>query len=123
MRDNKTLDSMIAAEQEKLDKLEEKASEIGKKIKACKANIERYTLMKNNQQFNALSNALDGKGISIEDILSAVAAGDLLSLQDKIENAENSSAETGGGDSPIVGAGSKEDKKAHTDSNTAHKDD
>ena len=109
MRDNKTLDSMIAAEQEKLDKLEEKASEIGKKIKACKANIERYTLMKNNQQFNALSNALDGKGISIEDILSAVAAGgDLLSLQDKIENAENSSAEAEGGDSPIVGAGSEE---------------
>ncbi len=33
MRDNKTLDSMIAAEQEKLDKLEEKASEIGKKNK------------------------------------------------------------------------------------------
>jgi hypothetical protein len=108
MRDNKTLDSMIAAEQEKLDKLEEKASEIGKKIKACKANIERYTLMKNNQQFNALSNALDGKGISIEDILSAVAAGDLLSLQDKIENAENSSAEAEGEDSPIVGAGSEE---------------
>jgi hypothetical protein len=64
--------------------------------------------MKNNQQFNALSNALDGKGISIEDILSAVAAGDLLSLQDKIENAENSSAEAEGEDSPIVGAGSEE---------------
>lgn len=108
MRDNKTLDSMIRAEQEKLDKLEEKASEIGKKIKACEANIERYTMMKNNQKFNTLSNALDGKGISIEDILSAVVAGDLLSLQDKIENAENSSAETEGGDSPIIGAGSEE---------------
>ena len=104
MKDNKTLDSMIAAEQAKLEKLEEKASEIGKKIKACKANIEKYTLMKNNQKFNDLSNALDGKGISIEDILSAVASGDLLSLQDKIENAENSEEVN----NPIVGTGSEE---------------
>lgn len=89
MKDNKTLDNMIKVEQEKLSKLEEKQADIVKKIKACKSNIEKYTLIKNNQKFNSLSNALEEKGISIEDVLSAVAAGDLLNLQSKIENADN----------------------------------
>jgi len=88
MENNNTLDGMIAAEQAKLEKLEERQAEIGKKVRTCKANIEKYTLMKDSQKFNTLSNALDGKGISIEDILAAVSAGDLLTLQDKIEGAE-----------------------------------
>jgi len=91
MNDNKNLDSLVAAEQAKLEKLEEKQVETAKKIKACKSAIERYELMKNNQQFNTLSNALDSKGISIEDILSAIAAGDMLSLQEKIESDEAAS--------------------------------
>ena len=88
MKNENTLDSLIAAEQKKLDKLEEKQSELAKKIRASKNQIEKYTLMKNNQQFNSLSNALNGKGISFEEILSALASGDLLSLQDKIDNAD-----------------------------------
>lgn len=94
MKDNTTLDNLIAAEQAKLDKLEEKQTEIIKKIKACKSAIEKYTLMKNNQKFNTLSNALDGKGISIEDILSAIAAGDMLSLQEKIESGVDGEKQT-----------------------------
>lgn len=86
MKDSKTLDNLIAAEQAKIVKLEEKQAEITKKIKASKSAIEKYTMMKNNQKFNSLSNALDNKGISIEDILSAIAAGDMLSLQEKIES-------------------------------------
>lgn len=88
MKDNKAIDNLIATEQAKLEKLEEKQAELAKKIKASKGAIEKYTLMKNNNQFNVLSNALDGKGISIEDILAAISAGDLLSLQEKIETGE-----------------------------------
>lgn len=84
-KEEKTLDSVIAAEKAKLAKLEEKQADIAIKIKTCKSNINKYTLMKNSNQFNALSNALDGKGISIEDILSAVSSGDLLGLQEKLE--------------------------------------
>ena len=63
MRNSEALENMIAAEQAKLDKLEEKQEDLSRKIKTCKANIEKYKLMKNNLQFNALSNALDEKGI------------------------------------------------------------
>jgi len=94
MENNTTLDGMIAAEKEKLEKLEERQAEIGKKVKACKASIEKYTLMKDSQKFNTLSNALNGKGISIEDILAAVSAGDMLTLQEKFVGEENKQEET-----------------------------
>ena len=88
-KSNMTLEDMIVSEKDKLKKLENKQIEIAKKIKICKANIEKYTLMKENQRFNQIANVLDNKGISMEDILSAVAAGDLLTLQEKIENTQN----------------------------------
>lgn len=94
MRRN-TLDNLIAMEEEKLGKLEERQNDVNKKIKACKSNIEKYKLMKNNEQFNALSNALDGKGISIEEIVAAVSAGNLLSLQEKIKNMDEEAVKTG----------------------------
>ena len=80
MKDEKTLDGMIATEKKKLSKLEERQDELNKKIKACKATIEKYTLMKNNQQLISLANVLEGNGLSIEDILAAVQAGELNSL-------------------------------------------
>lgn len=85
MKDKKTLDELIAAKEAELERLEEKQAATAKRIRDCKAEIEKYKMMKNNQQFKAIANALDDRGISIEDILAAVAAGDLLSLQEKIE--------------------------------------
>lgn len=86
MSEKKTLETMIAAEEKKLAKLEEKQAEITKKIKARRANITKYTMMKNNQQFNDLSNVLDGKGISIEDIMAVLSSGDMRDLQSKMES-------------------------------------
>ena len=93
MKDNKTLDSLIAAKEAELGRLEEKQAGIAKKIRTCKADIEKYKLMKNNQLFNEIANALDNKGISIEDVLAAIAAGDMISLQEKIE--QNTVADSG----------------------------
>lgn len=97
MKDNKTLDTLIATEQAKIVKLEERQADITKKIKASKSAIQKYTMMKNNHKFNSLSNALDNKGISIEDIMSAIAAGDFLSLQEKIESGEGEDIAQEGG--------------------------
>ncbi len=41
MRNSEALENMIAAEQAKLDKLEEKQEDLSRKIKTCKANIEK----------------------------------------------------------------------------------
>lgn len=86
MTKNSNLENMIVAEKEKLEKLETKQAELLKKIKLCKSNLEKYEMMKNNQRYNALANSLDNKGISFDDIISALSAGDLLSLQEKIEH-------------------------------------
>ena len=97
MKNQGTIESYIQEENKKLAKLEGKKADIDRKIKQVKANIERYTLMKDSKQMNALSNALDGKGISIEDIMAAVANGDMLSLQEKME-ADSGKEEAGTAD-------------------------
>lgn len=81
----KDLDKLIAEETEKLNKLAEKRAKIDDAIKKAKSNIEKYTLAKDREKVAALSNALDGKGVSFDDILAAVQNGDLLSLQEKME--------------------------------------
>lgn len=96
MRNSEALENMIAAEQAKLDKLEEKQEDLSRKIKTCKANIEKYKLMKNNLQFNALSNALDEKGIGLDEIMSAISSGDLISLQKKLGDIEKEAVKDSG---------------------------
>ena len=94
MKEKKTLDDLIAAKKDDLAKLEEKKAALDRRIRACKADIEKYTMMKNHEQLNAISNALDNRGVSIEDVLAAIASGDLLTLQEKME--QNSNVENGG---------------------------
>lgn len=89
------LDSLIAKEQEKKAKLKEQEKEIKAKLKSCNAAIKKYELMKNSNQYAELSKALYGTGVEMSDILSAIASGDFLGLQEKMEaaaqesNAEN----------------------------------
>lgn len=85
----KTLDELIAEENTKLNKLVDKRAKIDDAIKKAKSNIDKYTLAKDREKVTALSNALDGKGVNIDDVLAAIQSGDLLSLQEKMENTEN----------------------------------
>lgn len=87
MAKNNSLDGMIEDYKAKLERVEAKQNELSKKARAYKAEIEKLELMKNNQQFNALSSVLNDKGISIDDIQAAIAAGNVLALQDMIDSA------------------------------------
>ncbi len=84
MSEKKDLDSAIAAEREKLKKLEEKRAKADQQIKACKSNLDRLVMLRNNQIFSDMSNALDEKGVRIEEVLEAIKEGDISSLQDRI---------------------------------------
>ena len=84
MSEKKDLDSAIAAEREKLKKLEEKRAKADQQIKACKSNLDRLVMLRNNQIFSDMSNALDEKGVRIEEVLEAIKDGDISSLQDRI---------------------------------------
>ena len=84
MNSTEKLDNLIKAEKEKISKLEAKQEAIEANLKKSKANLEKYILMRNNKSFNELSNALDEKGIGIEDIMGALAAGDFSALQSRL---------------------------------------
>ncbi|MBQ3497212.1 MAG: hypothetical protein IJA73_03695 [Oscillospiraceae bacterium] len=84
MSEKKDLDSAIAAEREKLKKLEEKRAKTDQQIKACKSSLDRLVMLRNNQIFSDMSNALDEKGVRIEEVLEAIKEGDISSLQDRI---------------------------------------
>ena len=48
--------------------------------------IIQYDVMIKQKRFSAVEDVLHAKGLSLEDIISAIQNGDLMSLQDKIEN-------------------------------------
>lgn len=85
---NKNVQEIIKKETIRLDKLKAKRAELDEAIKKCESKIEKYTLVDNNAKFTSFTTSLASKGVSVEEILLAVQSGDLLSLQEKIENAE-----------------------------------
>lgn len=90
----KTVEELLAKENEKLEKLtekrdalQEKIDAVNKKMKLCRDSIARYEMMRNNNQFSELSNALASQNINMDDIMAAIKAGDFLALQEKLETA------------------------------------
>lgn len=86
-KEQKSLAELIRMEKERLQGYEKKYAELEKKIKGCKKKIEEYSLMYDREKLLNLTNTLGGKGISVDEIIAAVASGDLTALQDKIDNA------------------------------------
>ena len=84
---NEALIAVIEKEKAKLRTLEVKKATIEDKIKKCRGSIQKYELMQNNAMFTSFTSLLDNKGVSFEDILSALQCGDLLGLQEKIDSA------------------------------------
>ena len=75
----------IAKEENKLIALENKRDELDNAIKECKAEIARLKEQANQEKLQAIGAATVGKNISLDELLLAIASGDLLTLQEKIE--------------------------------------
>lgn len=89
MVDGNKIEEKLKKEQENLMKFKKKRATLDEKIKECESNIERLTLLKDNQKYTSFANSVQKKGLTVEDIISALQTGDFLSLQEKIEsNAE-----------------------------------
>lgn len=84
-KDMRTTEELLAAEKETLAKLEAKKEDLDKKIKACKANIDKYELIVNSDRLKAISEALGAKGVSLDEFMLAINLGDLTELQDKFD--------------------------------------
>ena len=85
---NRDLNEKIKQESEKLKVLREKMAELDQKIKKAESVLERYQLMQNNEQYEAIQKATENSGLSIDDILSALHSGDMLGLQERMEAAK-----------------------------------
>lgn len=94
MMSNEQLDKVIQKEEEKLAALKKRKAEIEDKIKKSESKIQQHQLMRNSNQFTAFFSAAQQKGVSMEEMLQALQAGDFLSLQERIEaNVQENNAE------------------------------
>lgn len=77
----------IAKEEANLMKLENKREEIDAAIKECRAELARLRELEKQEKLTAIAAALAGKSVSVDDLLAAAFSGDMLTLQEKIEDA------------------------------------
>lgn len=74
----------IDKDKEALILLKEKKDKLNEKIKKLEERIEKNTTILNDMRFNELNEVIKSKGLNIDEILEAVRAGDLLSIQNKL---------------------------------------
>ena len=82
------LAELIGKEKETLVKLKEKREEIDAKIKKSEEKLRTLEMTQNSERFSSLSGVMKSSGLSVEDLMQAVLSGDLLSLQEKMEAAQ-----------------------------------
>lgn len=85
-KESYSLEEMLTAEKKKLEKYEAQYKDLQEKIKACKANVQKYQLMYDSERLETLTKSLHAHGIKVEDIISALANGDLTELQDRLDS-------------------------------------
>ena len=83
------LSVMIEREETILKKYKAKRAEYDEKIKKSEAKLHEYRMMENSQMFNTISEAARNKGLSVDDIITALQTGDLISLQEQLEAAQS----------------------------------
>lgn len=90
------LDQLIQKEQEKIKgyeekkaKLDIKVNDLKDKIKASQEKIDKYQITKDSQMHNELTKKLSNSGLSFDDIMKALQSGDMLVLQEKLEETKH----------------------------------
>lgn len=96
--DKLTLKEKIEREEKKLQDLTAKRDELNKKIRRVELNLSNYRLMENDNKLSAMNALAEGVGISVDEIMTALQNGELLSLQEKIEAAAKGEVDTHGED-------------------------
>ena len=87
------LSELIKKEKENLQKLKSRRAGLDEKIKKSEAKLQEYEMMNNNQMFGAMSSIVKKSGLSMNDVLVALQSGDLVSLQEQMEAAQENESE------------------------------
>lgn len=83
-----SIEEKIEKDKAVLNDLKEKKSKLEAKIKKVEESIEYNTMLINQTKFNEVNNVIASKGLSFDEIIKAINNGDLLSLQEKIEQSD-----------------------------------
>ena len=83
------LKALIEKEEKNLEKYRAKKAEYDEKIRKSEVKLNEYKMIENSEKLNALAITAQKKGLSLDDIFTALQKGDLLSLQEQIEASNN----------------------------------
>lgn len=82
-------------EQEKLSELKLKREKLDDRIKEKERLINKYQMMINQEKFSQVNDVISSNGLSLDELMSAIQSGNLLSLQAKIEKQSENKKEVG----------------------------
>ena len=76
----------LEKEQKKLANLIEQKKVIDDKIKKVQREIEQCSSVIKQQRYSEVTEVLESRGLTVEEIMQAVKTGDMLSLQERLDD-------------------------------------
>lgn len=93
-KEQKKLDTLIAKRNEYNANVQAKLDSMNEDIKEQKAVIAELRKQEKAEKLEAISTMMNDKGISVDDLLNAVANNDLYAIQESMESSEKSASDS-----------------------------
>lgn len=93
-KEQKKLDALVAKRDEYNANVQAKLDSMNEDIKEQKAVIAELRKQEKAEKLEAISTMMNDKGISVDDLLNAVANNDLYAIQESIESSEKSASDS-----------------------------
>ena len=91
-KEQKKLDTLVAKRNEYNANVQAKLDSMNEDIKEQKAVIAELRKQEKAEKLEAISTMMNDKGISVDDLLNAVAINDLYAFQESMESSEKSAS-------------------------------
>lgn len=93
-KEQKKLDILVAKRNEYNANVQAKLDSMNEDIKEQKAVIAELRKQEKAEKLEAISTMMNDKGISVDDLLNAVANNDLYAIQESMESSEKSASDS-----------------------------
>mgnify|MGYP004675390241 FL=1 len=93
-KEQKKLDTLVAKRDEYNANVQAKLDSMNEDIKEQKAVIAELRKQEKAEKLEAISTLMNDKGISVDDLLNAVANNDLYAIQESMESSEKSASDS-----------------------------
>lgn len=93
-KEQKKLDTLVAKRNEYNANVQAKLDSMNEDIKEQKTVIAELRKQEKAEKLEAISTMMNDKGISVDDLLNAVANNDLYAIQESMESSEKSASDS-----------------------------